>query len=163
MIAVPSRTSASSCSGRTFDGPQPKRPSAGSNSRGIWRVVVGTVPKLVDPSPEGRYGHIMRAALLTILTTTAILITAAASPAASSCGAVNGGFENTIKASGVSCTKAKSIVKKWHVKAVDQGQGPGGTKYVGMFTCISHGAGDPEHVVVNCADGTKKIRFFAGP
>ena len=32
---APTASSASSCAGRTFEGPQPKRPSAGRRSRGI--------------------------------------------------------------------------------------------------------------------------------
>ena len=35
LIEVDAATTASICSRRTFDGPQPKRPSAGSNSDGM--------------------------------------------------------------------------------------------------------------------------------
>ena len=83
------------------------------------------------------------------------------SSAANNCGALNGGFENTIRATGVSCPNARAVVHKWHRKAVTQGEGPG-TKYVKSFYCVSR-ATDPEHVRVSCADGTNKIRFYAGP
>jgi hypothetical protein len=103
----------------------------------------------------------MRPALLT-LTAIALLLPVAGSAAASSCGAVNGGFENTIRATNVSCGAAKKIVRRWHKKAVDEGKGPYGVKYVGTYACTSRTT-DPEHVKVNCANGTKKISFFAGP
>jgi hypothetical protein len=103
--------------------------------------------------------------LLLGLTAAAVVVlpTAAASAdyGTSSCGAVNGGFENTIRAVGVSCTKARSVARKWHTKAVDQGQGPG-RKYVGSYLCTSHST-DAEHVKVSCAYGARKVRFFAGP
>ena len=103
----------------------------------------------------------MRPALLTTLALSALAIPVAGSSASSSCGAVNGGFENTIRATNVSCSTARAVVRKWHHKAVTLGQGPG-TKYVGSYYCRSHGT-DPEHVAVACASGTRHIRFFAGP
>ena len=103
----------------------------------------------------------MRPALLSLLALSALAIPVAGSSASSSCGAVNGGFENTIRATGVTCSTARSVVRKWHHRAVTQGQGPG-TKYVGSYYCVSR-ATDPEHVAVACASGTKHIRFFAGP
>src|SRR3954465_7436658 len=39
MIAAPSPASACSASGRTFDGPQPNRPSAGRSSAGIVMLI----------------------------------------------------------------------------------------------------------------------------
>lgn len=103
----------------------------------------------------------MRSALLAALAGAAVLVPVAASSATSSCGAINGGFENTIRASNVSCASARKLVRRWHAKAVTQGQGPG-TKYVGSYYCPSR-ATDPEHVKVNCAYGTHKVSFFAGP
>jgi hypothetical protein len=103
----------------------------------------------------------MRTITLSVLAGAALLIPAAAAPAATSCGTLNGGFENTITASGVNCSTAKTLIRKWHKRAVDQGQGPG-TKYVGSWYCVSHPT-DPEHVKVNCAMGKDKVRFFAGP
>ncbi len=104
----------------------------------------------------------MRPALLTTLAASAILIPVASSGAAANCGAVNGGFENTIRATNVGCQSARRTVRKWHNKAVNQGQGPYGVKYVGSYVCRARST-NPEHVKVNCANGTKKISFFAGP
>ena len=103
----------------------------------------------------------MRPTIIALLTGAAVLLPGATAPAANSCGTLNGGFENTITASGVSCTTAKALVRRWHKKAVTQSQGPG-TKYVGSWYCVSH-ATDPEHVKVNCSYGTRKVRFYAGP
>ena len=41
MIAAPSVTSACSASGRTLDGPQPNRPSAGRSSAGMVMLIRG--------------------------------------------------------------------------------------------------------------------------
>ena len=103
----------------------------------------------------------MRPILLATLVASALLVPASA-PAASSCGAVNGGFENTIRATNVSCASARKTVRKWHKKAVNQGNGPYGVRYVGSYQCHSRTT-DPEHVKVNCAAGNKHISFFAGP
>ncbi|MCW2990882.1 MAG: hypothetical protein JWM73_1476 [Solirubrobacterales bacterium] len=105
----------------------------------------------------------MRPLTIAVLAAAALLVPASASSAARSCGTVNSGFENTITAVGVDCPSARAVVRAWHFKAVNQGRGPGGSKYVGSYICTSHSAGDPEHVVVNCANHTKKIRFVAGP
>ena len=103
----------------------------------------------------------MRTSLLSLLA--AGLLAAAAAPAsgATACGALHGGFEHTITATGVSCTTARDLVRRWHRRAVTQGQGPG-TKYVGSWYCASRPT-DPEHVRVSCARGTRKVRFSAGP
>jgi hypothetical protein len=103
----------------------------------------------------------MRTISLAVLTGAVALLAAAPTSAATACGNVNGGFENTIRATGVSCSDARAVVRKWHRKAVKQAEGPE-TKYVGSFYCASRPT-DPEHVKVNCASGTKKVRFFAGP
>ena len=53
MTAAPAPARAASCSGRTLDGPQPKRPSEGSRSVGIRRSA-GVVVEVTAPSvPEG--------------------------------------------------------------------------------------------------------------
>src|SRR5688500_12468059 len=77
------------------------------------------------------------------------------------CADLHGGFETDIYATGIGCPDARAVVRKWHRKAVTQGQGPG-DKYVGDFACRSFPEGD-QHVNVRCADGKRKIRFFAGP
>lgn len=100
----------------------------------------------------------MRPALIVLA---ALLLPAGAANAGTPCADLNGGFETDIYAIGISCPAAHKVVRKWHRKAVDQGQG-GGTKYVGDFYCLSFD-GDPEHVQVRCADGRRKIRFYAGP
>ncbi|MFL5845539.1 MAG: hypothetical protein ACJ762_12680 [Solirubrobacteraceae bacterium] len=103
----------------------------------------------------------MRTISLAVLSSAVLLLGAGASSATTGCGAINGGFENTIRTANVDCATARALVRRWHVKAVKQSQGPG-TKYVGDFYCPSH-ATDPEHVKVNCANGKKKISWFAGP
>ena len=92
-----------------------------------------------------------------------VIAVAAALPAeaATSCGAVNGGFENTIRATDISCTPARKLVRRWHRRAVKNGEGPG-NKYVGSYYCTSRST-DPEHVKVTCKYGTHKVTFFAGP
>ena len=102
----------------------------------------------------------MRPLIVSALVASALALPVAA-PAASSCGAVNGGFENTIRAKNVSCSAARKLVKRWHNKAVTQSQGPG-SKYVGSYWCLSR-ATDPEHVKVSCANGSHHVSFFAGP
>jgi hypothetical protein len=105
----------------------------------------------------------MRTISLAVLAGAALLLSAGSAQAATNvCADLHGGFETDITAVGISCPAARAVVRKWHRKAVDQGEGPGGTKYVGSFTCRSF-AGDPEHVHVRCANGKKKIRFYAGP
>ena len=48
MIVVAESTRCATCSGRTFDGPQPKRPSAGLSVSGICSVaVVGVTGSLL--------------------------------------------------------------------------------------------------------------------
>ena len=74
---------------------------------------------------------------------------------------VNGGFENTIRATDITCKSARKLVRRWHNKSVTQGQG-GGTKYVGSYYCKSRNT-DPEHVKVTCTYGTHRVTFFAGP
>ena len=105
----------------------------------------------------------MRTLALSILAATALLAASAAASPTRSCGRVNGGFETDITARAVGCKAAKGVARRWHVKAVKQAHGPDGTEYVRSFVCHSHSAGDPEHVIVNCADHTRKVRFLAGP
>ena len=97
----------------------------------------------------------------TLLVVAAVLLLPASAQAGTPCADLNGGFETDIFAIGISCPAAHKVVRKWHRKAVDQGQGPG-DKYVGDFFCRSFDE-DPEHVNVRCADGKRKIRFYAGP
>src|SRR4051794_39711066 len=52
MSAAPSVASACSACGRTFDGPQPKRPSSGSRSAGIVMLMCGSASQLSWP-PAG--------------------------------------------------------------------------------------------------------------
>lgn len=104
----------------------------------------------------------MRTISIAFLAGAVLAIGAGSTSAASSCGTVNGGFENTIKATGVSCTNARALVRRWHKKAVGEARGPYGVRYVGTYACHSYET-DPEHVKVYCADHTKKISFFAGP
>src|SRR5215217_3901251 len=52
MTAAPSAASAWRASGRTLDGPQPNRPSAGSSSAGIW-MLIREVPLGMAPSRPG--------------------------------------------------------------------------------------------------------------
>jgi hypothetical protein len=101
----------------------------------------------------------MRSALLTTVVLGLLAIPASAS---SMCADLNGGFETDIRATNVSCTKARAVVKRWHHKAVNEGKGPV-TMYVNSYWCKSRSAGDPEHVLVACADHKKKITFYAGP
>jgi hypothetical protein len=116
----------------------------------------------VATTPQVRF-PIMRTILTSLLAGGTLLLAAGSAQASTNvCADVHGGFETDITAVGVSCPAARTIVRKWHRKAVNQGEGPGGTKYVGSYTCLSF-AGDPEHVHVRCADGKKKIRFYAGP
>ena len=100
----------------------------------------------------------MRPALLAF----AVLAVAAPSAQAGTpCADLNGGFETDIYATGIGCPDALDVVRKWHRKAVKQGDGPG-DKYVGVFFCRSFAEGE-QHVNVRCAAGKRKIRFFAGP
>jgi hypothetical protein len=100
----------------------------------------------------------MRPALLALV---ALGLAAPAAQAGTPCADLNGGFETDIYAVNISCPAALKVVRKWHRKAVNQGQGPG-DKYVGSFYCRSFGT-DPEHVQVRCSAGKRKIRFYAGP
>jgi hypothetical protein len=102
----------------------------------------------------------MRPLIVATLAALALAVPASA-PAATSCGAINGGFENTIRATNIACKPARKLVRRWHNKAVTQSQGPG-NKTVGSYTCRSR-ATDPEHVKVTCTYGTHKVTFFAGP
>src|ERR1700691_1056473 len=55
MYVVPSATRALSCSGRTFDGPEPNRPSRGSSSAGIFRVSVELIDlflRILNGAPD---------------------------------------------------------------------------------------------------------------
>jgi hypothetical protein len=103
----------------------------------------------------------MRPITVSLLAAAALLLSAGSAQATNVCADLHGGFETDITAVGISCPNALDVVRKWHRKAVGQGQGPG-TKYVGSFYCLSF-ASDPEHVHVRCSAGKKKIRFFAGP
>src|SRR4051812_6902635 len=49
MTAAPSVASACNASGRTFDGPQPKRPSAGRSSAGRVMLIRGNCLSRKDP------------------------------------------------------------------------------------------------------------------
>src|SRR4051812_23133396 len=57
MTAAPSVARARSASGRTFDGPQPKRPSAGSSSAGIVMLIRGIASRSLG---AGSAGHRVR-------------------------------------------------------------------------------------------------------
>ena len=100
----------------------------------------------------------MRPTLLAIL---AIAPFALPAEAATGCGAVNHGFEHTIRASNITCTSARKLVRRWHTKAVTNGDGPG-SKFVGSYSCRSRST-DPEHVKVTCTYRTHRVTFFAGP
>lgn len=102
----------------------------------------------------------MRPALSLAAAAAALASLPAGAPAAS-CGNLNGGFETRITTVGVNCGTAHAVIRRWHRKAVGNGEGPG-SKYVFSFFCVSRATG-PEHVRVNCADGARKIRFYAGP
>lgn len=103
----------------------------------------------------------MRTTLITLLTGAALAAGAVPASAGTPCADLHGGFETDIYATNLSCPAALKVVRKWHRKAVNQGQGAG-DKYVGDFACLSFDEG-PEHVSVRCADGRRKIRFYAGP
>jgi hypothetical protein len=93
--------------------------------------------------------------------TALVALAVPAGASAASCGAVNSGFENTIRTTNLSCSKGRSIARRWHDKAL--AKGPYGTKYVGSFRCTSQPLDDQEHVKVRCAYNSHKVTFFAGP
>ena len=100
----------------------------------------------------------MRVPLLATLVVFALPLPA---QAATGCGAVNGGFENTIRATNITCQSARKLVRRWHRQAVTGGRG-GVTQYVGSYYCRARET-DPEHVKVTCTYGDHRVTFFAGP
>lgn len=100
----------------------------------------------------------MRPMLLASLAFAAVALPA---EGATSCGAVNGGFENTIKATNITCKPARKLVRRWHRQAVTQGMGAG-SQFVGSYSCRSRPT-DAEHVKVTCTYGSHRVTFFAGP
>ncbi len=107
--------------------------------------------------------------LIPLAAVAALVVAASASTAAASTtqcsGSVSGGFWTHITATKVTCTNAKSLIKKW-IKKVDFGDvDPPASTTVGVFTCkIKFSSASSESGKLTCtASGGRKVTTVGHP